>query len=408
MCDSTVLGQPECCGIVGSLWRCSATFSRCYHTLSATNDGRIIVFGGVELWIFGNRVSPTFFDDTVVLNLAQSSPNWMIVESSVNPVYRWMHAASVVGNTTLVLYGGQAASTQILGDLWSLALDGSLVVRPAVASDFGPYDSTAALSMLLMFMIGACACLCAASWCVRNRLARRARLAQLRGGHLPGVRALARLLSCSCRTTPLTMMFPRAQPPMVGPRGRQRPDVLVQAEIEFLDAIVLRPRIVPLPGAPPAVISSLKEVTYRAPASTTDPAQGALGTGVIAVAPMGGGSGGGGGGGDRCVICLSDFEDGEKLKQLPCRHLYHAACISTWLATRRVCGTRIRVAVCVFVFVSLCACACACVCLRVCVCVCVCVRACARVLEHSGVFNFFLWPQTCPLCNVDVVTGRHS
>lgn len=143
-------------------------------------------------------MSHTFFDDTVVLALAQLSPIWMILESRFTPDHRWMHAAGVMGNmsSTLVVYGGQAASMQILGDLWSLVLDGSLALRPAVASDFGPNDSTddftSSLSTRLLFLIGACACLCASSLCIRNRVARQARLAQRRVGQLPAVRAHAR------------------------------------------------------------------------------------------------------------------------------------------------------------------------------------------------------------------------
>ncbi len=124
-------------------------------------------------------------------------------------------------------------------------------------------------------------------------------------------------------------------------RGRHLNEL--QAEIEVPDEIV--PQVAPLwqPGAQRAFSSSLiKEVTYRVPACATDFVRGALGAGGIAAAPTGYDGGGGGGGGgvrDRCVICLSDFEDGETLKQLPCLHLYHAACISTWFSTRRVRGS---------------------------------------------------------------------
>jgi hypothetical protein len=42
------------------------------------------------------------------------------------------------------------------------------------------------------------------------------------------------------------------------------------------------------------------------------------------------------GGGFRCVICRVEFEDGEKLKLLPCKHQYHGECIEQWLNINKV------------------------------------------------------------------------
>lgn len=33
-----------------------------------------------------------------------------------------------------------------------------------------------------------------------------------------------------------------------------------------------------------------------------------------------------------CPICLKTFQIGDKVKQMPCQHLFHATCILTWLA----------------------------------------------------------------------------
>ncbi|KAL6079111.1 RING-H2 finger protein ATL2L [Balamuthia mandrillaris] len=38
-----------------------------------------------------------------------------------------------------------------------------------------------------------------------------------------------------------------------------------------------------------------------------------------------------------CAICLSDYETGENVRFLPCRHHFHAACVDRWLATNKSC-----------------------------------------------------------------------
>lgn len=40
---------------------------------------------------------------------------------------------------------------------------------------------------------------------------------------------------------------------------------------------------------------------------------------------------------EKCTICLSEFEDNEEVRRLPCMHLFHVVCVDQWLTTNKRC-----------------------------------------------------------------------
>ena len=38
-----------------------------------------------------------------------------------------------------------------------------------------------------------------------------------------------------------------------------------------------------------------------------------------------------------CIICMEDFEENEKVKQLDCGHIFHGECIDKWLEKQKTC-----------------------------------------------------------------------
>jgi E3 ubiquitin-protein ligase BIG BROTHER-like protein len=42
---------------------------------------------------------------------------------------------------------------------------------------------------------------------------------------------------------------------------------------------------------------------------------------------------------EQCAVCRCEFEAGEEVAALPCRHFFHAPCICRWLEGKRTCPT---------------------------------------------------------------------
>jgi len=40
---------------------------------------------------------------------------------------------------------------------------------------------------------------------------------------------------------------------------------------------------------------------------------------------------------DKCTICLSEFEEDEDVRRLPCMHLFHIECVDQWLHQNKRC-----------------------------------------------------------------------
>ncbi|XP_072981365.1 E3 ubiquitin-protein ligase BIG BROTHER isoform X1 [Typha angustifolia] len=40
---------------------------------------------------------------------------------------------------------------------------------------------------------------------------------------------------------------------------------------------------------------------------------------------------------ERCVICQMDYKRGDRQMTLPCKHIYHASCVTRWLSINKAC-----------------------------------------------------------------------
>lgn len=83
-------------------------------------------------------------------------------------------------------------------------------------------------------------------------------------------------------------------------------------------------------GLSPAQLAALPIIIYDGPGGQAGGGSG----GITAASPSPTGQHGGGTC-STCIICLENYEPGEKLRLLPCQHRYHRDCIGQWLGNRR-------------------------------------------------------------------------
>ena len=85
------------------------------------------------------------------------------------------------------------------------------------------------------------------------------------------------------------------------------------ASADVLDRFIdLQETLAARRGVSQEVLDSLPVESYKRPETETDRPESA----------------------SQCMICLSDFEDGELLRRLPCTHVFHKVCIDEWLLHR--------------------------------------------------------------------------
>lgn len=98
--------------------------------------------------------------------------------------------------------------------------------------------------------------------------------------------------------------------------NRHSSDYMRDDELTYESLLALDHRL----PSPPAVVAARKKLIARAVKNVT--------YGAAHAATCG-----------QCVVCLDDFRDKDRLKQLPCGHLFHGPCVCKWLEHDPRCPT---------------------------------------------------------------------
>jgi hypothetical protein len=90
----------------------------------------------------------------------------------------------------------------------------------------------------------------------------------------------------------------------------------------------------PTGGLTPSELEGLALITIEEEGTGSGTGTGAGGS----ASGASGGGGGGGGGEDRsCSVCLDEIAAGERVIDLPCKHLFHRDCLRSWLEHKNDC-----------------------------------------------------------------------
>lgn len=100
------------------------------------------------------------------------------------------------------------------------------------------------------------------------------------------------------------------------PSNRRSSDYMRDDELTYESLLALDHRL----PSPPAVVAARKKLIARVVKAVAYDAARAAAS-------------------NKCVVCLDDFRDKDRLKQLPCGHLFHGPCVCKWLEQDPRCPT---------------------------------------------------------------------